>query len=377
MAKLQIKINTIFDGFQPSALFGQDDEYLSAIGIDPDMPITDAATDVKTGGVIRPVQYGTFSGGLVDSHPIWIGTTPKTTKIYAVLGNGKLLSYTSSFGSETLIGQVSAANARGAAYYNNYIYIATGTNVSRYGPLDGTPTLTDGVWTGSTLGTLTAPVDTLYPSNLLGTTYLNHFMTTHVDGSLYFLDYKAGVGMVHMINTKKTTNEGDTNDTTKPSAYNVLDLPFNYMPISISSFGNDLVVSASLTQNGTISQGKSALFFFNPADVTPSFYRIVKLPDPICTGLRYENGILYGFSGQTNGKGYRLFQYVGGDTIQTLKQLDHGYPPMQGAVDAIGNKLAWAADTTVPMTASGLYGYGSKSDLFPRGLHHLATSDLT
>lgn len=377
MANLEITINTIFDGLQPSALFGQEDEYRSAIGIDPDMPLTDSASDVKTGGVIRPVQYATFSGGLIDSHPIAIITTPKTSLIYVVLGNGKLLSYTSSFGSETLIGQVLGNRACGAEYYNNYIYIRTPTDVSRYGPLDGTASLTNSIWTGSTLGTLTALVDTLYPTTLLGIPYLNHFGVTHLDGSLYFLDYNAGVGMVHMINTKKVTNEGDTNDTTKPSAYNILDLPFNYMPISISSIGNDLVVSASLTNNGSIIQGKAALFFFNPADVTPSFYKKVTLPDAICSALRYANGILYGWSGQLNGDGYRLFQYVGGDTVQTLKYLDDGYPPLQGAVESLSNKQVWAADTTDPMIASGLWGYGSKSDLFSRGLHHLATSSLT
>lgn len=377
MAILEINIDTIFDGIQPSALFGQEDEYLDAIGIDPDMPITDAATDVRTGGVIRPVQYESFSGGLVDSHPIAIITTPKNSNIYVVLGNGKLLSYSSSFGSETLIGQVTGNRACGAEYYNNYIYIRTPTDVSRYGPLDGTPALSNALWTTSTFGTLTALTDTLYPTTLLGVPYLNHFGTVHVDGSLYFLDYKAGQGMVHLLRTKKVTSEGDTNDTTVPSAYNLLDLPFNYMPVSIVSFGNDLVVSASLTSDDGIRQGSAALFFFNPADVTPSYYKTVELPDSICTALRYENGILQGFSGSLDGNGYRLFQYVGGDSIQTLKYLDDGYPPLQGAVEALGNKIVWAADTTSPMIASGLWGYGAKSDLFPRGLHHLAQGAFT
>ncbi|MBZ4251945.1 hypothetical protein LAJ57_13660, partial [Streptococcus pneumoniae] len=37
------------------------------------------------------------------------------------------------------IGATSVGNARGAWYYNNYIYIATGLDVSRVGPLDTLP----------------------------------------------------------------------------------------------------------------------------------------------------------------------------------------------------------------------------------------------
>lgn len=373
MPRKTIRIESIFDGFMPSALFGQSDQYQVGVGIDPDMPLTDTATDVKAGGVIRPVNYASFSGANVTSYPIAILTTPKDTKIYTVLANGRLISYTSAFGSETLIGTVTGGVAGGAFYYNNYIYIPTTTNVSRYGPLDNNPALADSVWTGATLGSQTALTNTTYPTTLLSTGYLNHHGVSHVDGAAYFLDYKAGVGMVHKIKTSKTTDEGDTNN---GSAYDVLDLPFNYIPVTIESVGNDMVVSGSYTTNTTLLQGKAALFFFNPADTTPSFYRIVHLPDAICSALKYVNGTLYGLSGDLNG-GYRLFRYVGGDTIETLKIIEEGNPPMQNAISAIANRIVWAADITYPFTASGLYAYGSKSDLFPRGLHHIALSSFT
>lgn len=370
MAKLTLTINSIFEGLTPSAMFGAKDQYQTAIGIDPDMPLTDQSTDVKTGGAIRPVNYAAFSGANVTSYPIAIITTPKNTNTYVVLANGRLISYNSSLASETLIGTVSGGVANGAFYYNNYIYITTTTDISRYGPLDGTPALVDSVWTGATLGSLTALTNTTYPTSLLSASYLNHFGCVHVDGAAYFLDYKAGVGMVHKIKTKKTTNEGDTND---GSAYNILDLPFNFMPFAITSYGNDMVVSGSFTINGSIVQGKAALFFFNPSDTTPSFYRILSLSDSICSALKYTNGNLYGLSGDLDG-GYKLFHYIGGESIEILKIIEEGNPPLQGAIDAIGNKIVWAADTTYPVVTSGLYGYGSKSDLFPRGLHNIAVT---
>lgn len=370
MARKIISINSIFDGLMPSALFGEADQYQSALGIDPDMPLTDSATDVKTGGVIRPVNYAAFSGANITSYPIAILTNPKNSNVYVILANGRLVSYDSALSNETLIGTVSGGVARGAFYYNNYIYIATGTDLSRYGPLSGTPALTDGVWTGATLGTQTALVDTSYPATLLSVGYLNHYGISHVDNAAYFIDYKDGKGMIHKVKTLKTTYEGDTND---GSAYNVLNMPFNFLPMALSSFGNDMCVSGSFSTSSTILQGRSALLFFNPADTTPSFYRIVHLPDAICSALIYTNGILYGLSGDING-GYRLFQYLGGDSIQTLKIIEEGNPPLQGAITAVGNRIIWAADTTYPMASSGLYAYGSKSDLFPRGLHHIAMS---
>lgn len=370
---INIQIDAIFDGIMPSSNFGGKNQYLAGIGIDPDVPATDSASDLKTAGIIRPVNYEKFSGSNVNSAPIAIITTPKNTLTYVVLANGRLISYDSSLGSETLVGTVSGGVARGAFYYNNYIYIIKPTDVSRYGPLNNSPSLVDGVWTGATLGSLTALTDTTYPTTLLSIGYLNHFGVVHVDDRAYFLDYTNGKGMVHYVKTKKVTSEGDTND---GSSYNFLDLPFNFIPLTISPYGNDLVVSGTYTTNGSVMQGQAALFFFNPADTTPSFYRVVTLPDSICTVLWYDNGILYGISGELSG-GYRLWRYVGGDSVQTLQIVEDGYPPLQGAKSSIANRIVWGANTTYPMISSGLYGYASKSDLFPRGLHHIALSGFT
>lgn len=366
----QIVIDSIFEGFMPSATFGGKGQYLHAIGIDPDVPLTDAANDIKTGGMIRPVAYSSFSSTEIDSYPVAIIPNPKNALTYVVLANGKLVSYTSAFTSAgaTSIGQVTGSVAKGAFYYNNYIYITTGTDISRYGPLDNSPSLTNGVWTGATLGTQTALTNTTYPTTMFSLQYLNHFGFAHTDNIAYVLDFKAGIGYVHAIGTTKTTNEGDTDD---GSTYGALDLPFNYLPITGESFGNDIVIAGSLTTNGTINQGGAVLFFWDTT--SPSFYRMVKLTDAICSVLKYVNGTLYGLSGDLTG-GYRLWRYIGGDTVQTLKIIEDGYPPMQYAVDAVGNRLVWAANTTTPLVTSGLYAYGSKSDLFPRGLHHIARS---
>jgi len=431
----------------PSSLFGSDGQYLTAVGIDPDVPASDSASDVKTAGIIRPVNYEQFSSTEINAAPIKILNNPKDNLTWVILSNGKVVVYTSALTSAAsqTIGTVAGSNATGCFYLNNYIYIlGTGSSkddVSRVGPLNtlpydgqtgnftvglvvtggtsgatarivadndagatGTLTLanitgifldnetitdtstgsatvnralssliTDNVWKGATLGSQTALTNSSYPVTLFSTGYLNHFGINHIDGAGYFLDFKDGVGMVHMINTKKGTYQGDTNDTTRPSAYNVLDLPFDFLPLVLSSYGNDLVLSGTFTADSNINQGNAFLFFFNPADSTPSFYRRVPLPDPICTVLKYDNGILYGISGHLTG-GYRIWRYVGGDSIETLAIVEDAYPPLQEASAYIGNRLVWGANITYPINASGLFAYGSKSDLFRKGLHNIAIS---
>lgn len=371
-------ISSIFSGMMPSALFGQEGQYLSGLGIDPDVPASDFEGDLKTAGLIRPVAYFRFSDSEIDAAVIAIIPNPKNDHTFVVLSNGKIIDYDDTLTSagSTLVGTVDGDIARGAWYYNNFLIITTPTDVSWYGPLDGTPVLTDHVWTGATLGALDALTDSTYPLTLFLLGYLNHHGIPHVDGRSYFLDFKDGIGLVNMIHTMKGSAQGDTNDSTIPSAYAILDLPPDYIPITISSYGTDLVVSATQTTNTKINQGKAALFFFNPADTTPSFYRKVPLPDAICSILNFENGELLGISGELNG-GYRLFRYVGGDAIEDLEIIEDGYPPLQSAFATAGHKFVWAANTRYPMVTSGLYGYGTKSGKFPRGLHNIAISDFS
>jgi hypothetical protein len=428
----------------PSATFGLPNEYLAGIGIDPDVPLTDAADDIKTGGAIRPVQYAAFSGAEIDAAPIAILNEPKSDITWVILANGKIVAYKDTLVSADSysIGQVTGNAARGAWYYNNYIYITTATDVSRIGPLNtlpydnqsanftvglvvtgatsgatgmivsqvdagttGTLTLqqisgifvdnetitdtstgsatvnrtfasliTNTVWTGATLGSQTALADTGYPTTLFSIGYLNHFGFVHSDGVSYFLDSKNGRGFIHKIQTKRTTNQGDTDDGSAYQSVGDLSLPFDFIPITAVSYGIDVVVAGSKTTDSTVNQGNACLFFWDAAEEL--FYRVVKLPDPICSNLKYINGILYGLSGDING-GYRLFRYVGGDAIETLKIIEDGYPPLQMASDFVGNRFVWGANTTIPIVSSGLYAYGSKSDLFPKGLHHIAISGFT
>ena len=117
MPKQTLRIQSVLGGISPSQYFAGEGQYSSGIGIDPDFPIT--SSDTRTSGAIVPSVYEKFSASEVNSHPVAIIRTPKSSTVYVVLANGKLISYSSSLGSETLIGTVTGSVANGAFYYNN------------------------------------------------------------------------------------------------------------------------------------------------------------------------------------------------------------------------------------------------------------------
>lgn len=374
--KLPLRINSIFEGKQPSQYFGKDGTYLSSIAIDPDYPIS--SSDVEPSGFAVPIGYSVFSGANVTAAPVAIITNPKNTLTYAVLTNGRLISYNSSLASETLIGTVTGGKAHGAAYYNNYIYIfgtgASENDVSRYGPLNNSPTLVDAVWTGATLGSLAVISDTTYPT-LRSVEMPNHWAHVHGDNALYFLDYESkaggsapGQGLVHKIKTSKTTNEGDTNN---GSAYNVLDLPMGFYPTAITNVNTNILITGILSTDTTINQGRAAFVLWDPTDTVSFFLGPVPMSDSLVTAALNVNGQVFVWTGNAQ-NGVKLSQYTGGTSMSDILTQSEGLPPFAGAVASNGSRISWGGFTTIPSVAAIVSGYGSKDPRLPVGLHNIA-----
>ena len=350
-----------------------DGQFDSSIWIDPDYPV---GAGIKTSGAIIPTRYEEFSGSNITGYPKFITNTTKNALTYVYNSDGKVVSYSSSLGSETLVGTPTSGAGNGMAYYNNYIYFATPTQVFRYGPLDNSPALSNALIANSELldgwnaGADTLLTNTTYPT-VRGTALPNHVMHVHTDNSLYLCDYINGQGMLHRINTKKTTDEGDTNGTTVPSAYNVLDFPFGYYPTAIASYDTDLVIAAIRTTDSTVNQGSGSLFFWDTT--SSSFYREVPIPDPLVTAMKFANGVLYIWSGNAS-NGVRLSAYLGGQTIRQVAFLEEGTPPMAGAVDIIGNKIIFGGWTSYPSSSACVFSFGSKNEALPKSLQCIARS---
>src|SRR5258708_35596495 len=154
MAILKLRIDSILNGWSPAMYFNMKGTYNSSLAIDPDFPIS--STDIRTSGLAVPIGYSKFSGVNVNAPIINIITNPKNTLTYVVLNNGRLISYNSALGVETLIAPAAGGTFSGGAYYNKYIYLlgtSTGPDVFRFCPFYGVPSLTDTVLTGAALGT--------------------------------------------------------------------------------------------------------------------------------------------------------------------------------------------------------------------------------
>lgn len=442
MSQLDLKIDSVFGGQAPAQYFGQEGSYLSSIAIDPDYPIS--SSDIKTSGFAVPIGYADFSSTELTSAPLAIINNPKNTLTYVVATNGRIISYDSSLGSETLIASTftvtiaspaifsltahglklddivyfstsgalptgltagtayyvisagltadafevstSAGGAavntsgtqsgthkvtmecHGADYYNNYLYLRTGTNVSRYGPLNNSPALTHGFWV--TTCAETALTNTAYPS-LRSVTLPNHWGHVHGDNCLYFCDFINGQGMIHKISTKKVTNEGDTDGTVVPSAYNVLDLPFGFYPTDITSASTNLLITGIYTIDTTVDQGKSAFVVWDPTDTTSFFLGPVPLEDSLATAAFNKNGRVFIFTGNAQ-NGVRVSQYGGGEDVTDVVFQEEGLPPFPGAVDAMGDRITWGGFTTNPSAGAVAYAWGSKDSRLPKGLHNVA-----
>jgi hypothetical protein len=176
---------------------------LGSIGIDPDMPVIDS--DSRISGLLRPTAMQKVDN--ITGDPYWIITNPKTADIYVYTNVGKFYKINPTLTTITLIATLATSSGNGAEYYDNYIYLATNTDVARYGPMDGSPTMTTSFW----VGTMANPAltNTTYPS-LLGKQMPNHSMLRLQDNQLYFCDVVGNKGALHKIKTRKTTVEGDT-----------------------------------------------------------------------------------------------------------------------------------------------------------------------
>lgn len=432
---VKYKIESVLGGIAPSNYVSGKGQYNSAISIDPDYPV---GSQVKASGMIVPVAYEKFSSASITGAPMWTITNPKNSNVYTYLSDGKFFRYDSALANETALTTPTSGAGNGMTYYNNYIYLTTPTNVARYGPMDNSPSLTQTVWSTSTLGSQKLLTNTTYPT-IQGTVLPNHAMFSHTDGALYLCDVSPqGQGIINKIKTSPTLaydaqggnftvgltvtggtsgatgtivadadagatgtltlsgvlgafqdNETITDTSTGTatvngtlvqgagndgSAYNVLDLPFGYFPIGISNKGTDLAIVAMQTTNADINQGECALFLWNTLD--ESFYRQITINDPLVTAIYNSNGAVHIFSGSSKG-GLRHLVYNGADGFTELELMEECYPTSQGAVSAFHERICYGTATSYPVVTGSVFARGSRRGEFRSGTHCIAKSTAT
>jgi hypothetical protein len=369
----EFTITSIQGGISPTIYNAPEDSYLASVAIDPDLTINvnsagqAANVNYRTSGAIVPSSYSKFSSTGIDAPVVNFITTPISETMYAVLSNGKVLTYSNTFGSETLIDTCAGDNADEAVYYNNYLYIfGTGAGKNDVSRLRiGQTAIEDAVWTGATLGSQTALATKASVGGVL-----NHSAYVLYD-SLYFCDYVNGHGVIHKIKTTKVTYDGDTND---GSAYDVLDLPFSAVPVCLEAYGSDLAIGGIKGTSGTtIAQSRSTLYLWDTFSDAP--YNFVPLPDPRVTALLNANNILYIFGGNTYA-GMRVSAFSGGRQVTPILFLEQSDSPSPHAVEAYGDRIVFGGMTGYPDASVCVWSFGSKDPRIKTSLHNIARSSV-
>lgn len=360
---IPFSIRTAIEGISPAEYLGRRGEFRKSIAIDPELPKTDSTKSPS--GVLRPSALSKFSGAHIDGVPLWILTNPKSSDVYAYCNNGAFVSYDSSLGSEADLTAPTSSSGNGADYYDNYLYLAKNTDIARYGPLDGSPSITQSYWQGSL--SLQALTDPTYPS-INGVEMPNHVMHRMTDDELYVCDVNSdNKGVLHSIKTSKTTVEGDTNN---GSAAEVLDFDYGNWPTCLAHRGTDLFVGLIEGSNTSVKQKPFSISVWDTIQSSFQTFAQHEFPDPIVSAIKNVNGTILVFSGFATG-GCRVSQLLGNYTLQEIAFLQDAYPPLAGAVDAILNRIGWGSRTTDPAEYGCVWSRGSSHGQIPMGMHNI------
>jgi len=370
----QIRIESILGGVADS-VYGPTapDQMAFSLGIDPSIG-ENSNLSSRPAGDLRPVGV-TLSSGTFYSTPLWFVKNIKSPSIsYAYDSGGSI--YSLGAPSITDLGDLNdggGASGNGAAYYDNYIYFSRDTTIARYGPLDGTPTFTDDYW-ATTLGK-TPLTNTAYP-NLADSlaAHPNHVMHRHSDGVLYIADVVDNQGTIHIIKTKKTTVEGDTDD---GSTYNKIQVGYGLYPTAFESYGSILVITfyEGIASAGGRS-GSAKVAFWNTISQKVDDITWEEFPDSFISGIRNMNGLLYFIShdaGTNSGAGFRVSEYIGGHSFREKIFIGDGYPPSPGAIVSSAGRLFFGSRA---LTLSGIvtpciYMYRTRLNKLSDGLFPL------
>lgn len=356
-------IKSIFGGITETMNYGSEGQYLMALGIDPELAL---GNQVKPYGGIAPTSYGKFSSTLLDSAPMWICGAPTTNGVFVFGANGTVLSYsgaTFASSSEVAIGTPKQDGTPGAGdglnAANDYLYAALYNDIARYGPLSSSgPTWTNSYWV-SGLGMSALSSTIAYVSNR-DVTYPQHVIHFHSDGRFYVAEYDGANGRLHSWTTDSTGANGS-------ATYNDLTLPPGMLPMAMAKYGEDIAILCTpqlVFVGGTFPTSGDAAMYLWDAIAGHKFYREVPIHEPLATAICNKNGFLYILAGNMDAN-TKLLRYAGGETFDTLVVIPEGMPPPAGAVDALGNMIAWGGYVTYPTAAGTAFTYGFRSGTLP------------
>lgn len=368
----RITIQTILGGHAVTTHFAQTTQMRTSLGIDPAQPIDDADTANSTiaSGLIRPAASQKFSGATLTSAPLWMIPNPKNGNVYVYDAASSTYTIDATMTTVTALSDAGTLSGlgNGSEYYDNYIYYATATDITRYGPLNGVPGFVINYWTG-TLGK-TALQNTTYPSSFKNSIQLpNHVLKRTSNGYLWIADVVGNNGTLHYIKTTKTTVEGDTNS---GSTYSALTLGYGLWPTALEpANGTELAIALYEGSIANYRQARAKVAFWNMTSTNANKIIWAEFPDQIITAMKNVNGILYAASGNIKAQGWRLSRHTGSYSFQEVYYSETGEPPLPGALDGILNRVLAGTFTTVPESDGVVTSYGLQKAALGSGIFNV------
>lgn len=383
--RFQVRIDSILGGHSRTTHFASGDQFRASVGIDPGSPLQGSAgspysiskLNVKPSGLIRPTKASAITGTM-NQTPMWMRGARSTTTIFVLDARGSVYTYAQGDSVFTALSDIGATtgSGNGMEYSDNYMYMATNTDIARYGPLDGTPKFTPNYWTG-TLG-LTALENASYPyinlPSLSAKALPNHYLHRHSDGKLYIADSVGNQGYLHYIKTTKTTVEGDTN---AGSTYQALRFGYGLVPICMESLGSQIVTAlyerdATASANNIGIRGqtlRAKIAFWDTLSQNFNAITWVEFPDGLITAMKNVNGTLYVFSAPAEkSQGFRVSRYVGGSTFEEVWSSEDALAPLPGGVDGSSSRLVFGSSTFIPKSTGCVYSLGLAANGISNGV---------
>lgn len=357
-------IESIFGGHQTIWQFGNEDEFLFSLGIDPEIELESLG---KASGAIAPSIYDTFSSSeYLLGTPVWIQAAKTTTTVFVYDDGGTVLTYSNTLGSEAGADNVPNSSGNGMVITNDFIYCANDTTIYRSGGLSTHGDVDFQEYWIADLG-MSALSNPTYPATR-NFYYPNHILFEHNDGWVYVLDYDGANGRLHAFIT-------DYDGTNGRGEMDVLTLPSGYMPMGICSYGTDLAVVCSPEAEfaiGANAQSAKAIMALWDTVRGNKAYRFVEIGERIATAIANRNGELFVTAGNIDA-GFKVLRYLGEETFEVVASIEEGSPPPQSAVAVNGNMVAMGGWGEYPGDHCGLFSYGYRDGrLNPKALHHIA-----
>lgn len=368
----RILIQTILGGNSVTTNFAQATQMRASLGIDPSQPIDDLDTKYSTiaSGLLRPAASQKFSGSTILNAPLWIKPNPKNGNIYVYDAASSAYTIDATLTTVTALSDAGTLSGlgNGEEYYDNYMYFATATDITRYGPLNGSPGFVSNYWTGTLAKT--ALQNTAYPQTFKNRIQLpNHFLKRTSNGYLWIADVVGNNGTLHFIKTTKTSVEGDTDS---GSTYNAVTMGYGLWPTALEQAnGTDIAVALYEGSSANLQQARAKVAFWNMTSTNINKIIFCEFPDQIITAMRNVDGVLYAFSGNVNAQGWRLSRYTGSYSFDEVYYSETGEPPLPGAVDGILARVLAGTFTTVPESDGVVTSYGLQKSALGKGVFNI------